>query len=109
MHPCWPKGVSHLTDPLERANASAPSRAQALGRDKGVFGLRDEGRSGRPREIDRLEVIAVTLTAPPKKYGITRWSTRLLASTWGSWKGAASLSFRPHQWPSLNPRPENRN
>lgn len=46
---------------------------------KGLDGLADEERSGRPREIDRLAVITTTLTAPPKKYGITHWSTRLLA------------------------------
>jgi transposase len=46
----------------------------------GLEGLHDEPRSGRPREIDRLEVITQTLTPPPKKYGITHWSTRLLAA-----------------------------
>jgi transposase len=45
----------------------------------GLAGLHDEPRSGRPREVDRLEVITATLTPPPKKYGITHWSTRLLA------------------------------
>jgi transposase len=46
---------------------------------KGMAGLADEDRSGRPRTIDRAKVIAVTLTAPPKKYGVTHWSSRLLA------------------------------
>jgi transposase len=49
----------------------------------GLDGLHDEPRSGRPREIDRLEVITTTLTAPPKKYGITHWSTRLLGAHLG--------------------------
>jgi transposase len=49
----------------------------------GIAGLHDEDRSGRPREIDRLEVITATLTPPPKKYGITHWSTRLLAAHLG--------------------------
>jgi len=46
---------------------------------KGVEGLEDEDRSGRPRQIDRSAVLAATLRPPPKKYGITHWSTRLLA------------------------------
>jgi transposase len=46
---------------------------------EGLDGLQDEDRSGRPREIDRLDVVSATLLAPPKKYGVTHWSTRLLA------------------------------
>jgi transposase len=46
---------------------------------KGIAGLGDEPRSGRPRAIDRAHVIAVTLTPPPDKYGVTHWSSRLLA------------------------------
>src|SRR3954449_12514915 len=46
---------------------------------KGLAGLDDEPRSGRPREIDRAKVIAVTLAPPPEKYGVTHWSSRSLA------------------------------
>jgi len=46
---------------------------------KGIDGLADEDRAGRPRQIDRAKVIAVTLAPPPKKYGVTHWSSRLLA------------------------------
>jgi transposase len=46
---------------------------------KGLAGLDDEPRSGRPREIDRAKVIAVTLAPPPDRYGVTHWSSRLLA------------------------------
>lgn len=45
---------------------------------KGIAGLDDEDRSGRPRTIDRRKVVAATLKPPPKKYGVTHWSTRLL-------------------------------
>jgi len=45
----------------------------------GIGGLQDEDRSGRPRQIDRSAVLTATLTPPPKKLGITHWSTRLLA------------------------------
>ena len=53
----------------ERAGVSRPtvlawrSRYEREGRD----GLHDEPRSGRPQEVDRLEVVTRTLTAPPKK------------------------------------------
>jgi hypothetical protein len=46
----------------------------------GVAGLFDEDRSGRPRTLDRDRLIAVTLAPPPKKYGVTHWSSRLLVS-----------------------------
>ena len=64
----------------ERVGVSRPTtiawreRYQA----KGIAGLDDEDRSGRPREIDRSAVLAATLTPPPKRLGITHWSTRLL-------------------------------
>ena len=64
----------------ERVGVSVPTVRAWRSRYEsgGLNGLRDEPRSGRPREIDRLKVITATLSAPPKKYGITHWSTRLL-------------------------------
>jgi len=49
----------------------------------GLAGLGDEPRSGRPRHVDRVKVIATTLEPPPKKYGVTHWSSRLLAEHLG--------------------------
>ena len=46
---------------------------------KGMAGLWDEPRSGRPRTVNRARVIATTLRPPPKKYAVTHWSSRLLA------------------------------
>src|SRR5512143_3981027 len=46
--------------------------------ERGMAGLHDEDRPGRPRLIDRKQALATTLAAPPKKYGVTHWSTRLL-------------------------------
>ncbi len=45
---------------------------------KGIAGLQDEQRPGRPRSIDHAAIVTATLTPPPKKLGITHWSTRLL-------------------------------
>src|SRR5665648_562973 len=50
---------------------------------KGLAGLEDEPRSGRPRRVDRAKVIAATLRRPPKRYGVTHWSTRLLGKHLG--------------------------
>src|SRR5215213_4926391 len=44
----------------------------------GLAGLDDRPRSGRPRTIDHARIITATLR-PPKKLGVTHWSTRLLA------------------------------
>ena len=46
---------------------------------KGIAGLEDEPRSGRPRSIDHAAIVAATLVPPPKRLGVTHWSTRLLA------------------------------
>ncbi|WP_006247316.1 helix-turn-helix domain-containing protein [Mycolicibacterium tusciae] len=47
----------------------------------GVAGLFDEDRCGRPRTLDRERLIAVA--PPPKEYGVTHWSSRLLAAHLG--------------------------
>ncbi len=45
---------------------------------KGIDGLVDDPRSGRPRIVDHRRIVSTTLKAPPKKYGVTHWSSRLL-------------------------------
>lgn len=49
----------------------------------GLPGLDDAARSGRPAEIDPLEVVIATLSPPPRRLGVTHWSTRLLAAELG--------------------------
>jgi transposase len=46
----------------------------------GLAGLGDAPRPGRPRRIDHRAIVAATLTAPPKRLGVTHWSSRLLAT-----------------------------
>jgi transposase len=46
---------------------------------QGLAGLTDRDRPGRPRELDHRTIVAETLKPPPKKLGVTHWSTRLLA------------------------------
>lgn len=46
---------------------------------RGIAGLSDAPRPGRPRTLDHREIVAETLKPPPKKLGVTHWSSRLLA------------------------------
>jgi transposase len=62
----------------------------------GLAGLRDEDRSGRPRMVDRARLIAVTLMPPPKKYGVTHWSSRLLARHLGISDHTVLQAWREH-------------
>src|SRR5450631_3204050 len=68
-------------------------------RDKGLPGLDDDPRSGRPRTVEHREVVAATLAPPPRKYGVTHWSSRFWPGIWGSgtrpWPGpGASMALR---------------
>jgi transposase len=52
----------------------------------GIPALEDEPRSGRPAEVDEIEVVAATLAnsgRPPQRLGITHWSSRFLAAELG--------------------------
>jgi transposase len=49
-------------------------------------GLADRPRRGRPQTVRRhrrAEILAVTLSPPPERLGVTRWSSRLLAAELG--------------------------
>jgi transposase len=47
--------------------------------ESGLSGLANRGKPGRPRELDHRAIVAETLRPPPKRLGVTHWSTRLLA------------------------------
>jgi transposase len=47
---------------------------------RGLAGLDDGERSGRPKTIDDAAIIASTLEPPPERLGVTHWSCRLLAT-----------------------------
>ena len=51
--------------------------------ERGVRGLADEPRPGRPRQVDRVAILAATLDPPPASLGVTHWSSRLLAPRLG--------------------------
>lgn len=69
----------------DRLGVSRPTVNLWRGRysERGIAGLSDEPRPGRPRTVDRAEVITATLTPPPAKLGVTHWSSRLLAAQLG--------------------------
>jgi transposase len=64
-----------------RVEASPTTVIQWRGRyaERGLAGLDDHRRSGRPRELDHAAIVAATLMPPPRKLGVTHWSSRLLA------------------------------
>lgn len=49
----------------------------------GTRALEDRPRSGRPREIDPLQIVVATLEPPPERLGVTHGSSRLLAAELG--------------------------
>jgi transposase len=51
--------------------------------ERGLAGLVDQKRPGRPRTVDRAAIIAATLTPPPPSLAVTHWSSRLLAPRLG--------------------------
>jgi transposase len=62
----------------------------------GLSGLGDRKRSGRPRVLDPLEVVVRTMEGPPKKLGVTHWSSRLLAAELGLSNVAVANIWREH-------------
>ena len=91
-------GVSN-TEIADRVGVSRPT---VIGwRDRyassGVRGLEDERRSGRPRTIDRAQILAATLKPPPAGLGVTHWSSRLLADHLGVDASTVLRTWRHHR------------
>ena len=90
-------GVSN-TAIAQRVGVSRPTvigwRDRYLAR--GIDGLEDEQRPGRPRSIDHAEIVAATLSPPPKKLGVTHWSTRLLAKHLGISDATVAKAWRDY-------------
>jgi transposase len=74
-------GVSN-TEIAARVGVSRPTVISWRNRyaSSGIEGLADEQRAGRPRTVDRARILAATLAPPPKRLGVTHWSSRLLAA-----------------------------
>lgn len=63
---------------------------------KGVAGLDDAPRSGRPRTIDHRRIVTATLTPPPNKLGVTHWSSRLLGRHLGISDATVAKGWRAY-------------
>jgi transposase/transposase-like protein len=63
---------------------------------RGLDGLLDRPRSGRPRMVDHRKVVAATLRPPPKRLGVTHWSSRLLARHLGVSNGTIARAWREY-------------
>jgi transposase len=50
---------------------------------EGVAGLGNRPKPGRPAQVDEVAVVLATLEPPPRKLGVTHWSSRLLAEQLG--------------------------
>jgi transposase len=50
---------------------------------EGIGGLEDRPKPGRPRWTDDVAVVLATLEPPPKRLGVTHWSSRLLGAELG--------------------------
>jgi transposase len=50
---------------------------------EGIGGLGDRPRPGRPRWTDDVAIVLATLEPPPRRLGVTHWSSRLLAAELG--------------------------
>jgi transposase len=79
-----------------RVGVSRPTVLLWRGRyaSDGIGGLSDAARSGRPRHVDHARIVAVTLKPPPKKYGVTHWSSRLLARHLGVGNATVARAWR---------------
>ena len=50
---------------------------------EGIGGLADRPKPGKPRTTDDVAIVLATLERPPKRLGVTHWSSRLLAAELG--------------------------
>lgn len=82
----------------ERVGVSGPTVVGWRNRYEsgGMAGLADRPRPGGPRTVDRDKIISQTLKAPPKKLGVTHWSSRLLADRLGVSQSTVVQVWRDH-------------
>jgi winged helix-turn helix protein len=91
------EGMSN-TEVAERVGVSRPTVISWRSRDdrRGIAGLLDEPRPGRPRSIDHDRIIIQTLKPPPKKLGVMHWSSRLLAARLGVANSTVARAWRAY-------------
>ncbi|MCS3790024.1 hypothetical protein HNP11_004225 [Tsukamurella ocularis] len=63
--------------------------------ERGLAGVSDRDRPGRPRELDQDAIIVATLTPPSKDLGVMHWSTRMLTARIKVSPAAVARAWRP--------------
>ena len=87
------EGMSN-TDIAEKAGTARTTVIAWRARytEAALDGLAGQDQSGRPRRIDNRAIVAAMLRPPPRRLGVTHWSSRLLAgrlaSTTARWRRA---------------------
>lgn len=82
----------------EKVGVSRPTVLQWRNRyaTRGMTGLADEPRPGRPPTLDHRAIVSATLTPPPKKLGVTHWSSRLLGARLGISNSTVAKAWRDY-------------
>ena len=75
--------VAALAEQRATTDRRSDAEDQAAVRRRGVGGLEDQPKPGKPRVIDDVPVVLATLEPPPERLGVTHWSSRLLAAELG--------------------------
>src|SRR2546421_4952334 len=91
------EGLPH-TEVAERCGTSVPTVRHWRSRyvAAGIKALEDLPRSGRPRSVDEVKIVVTTLRPPPKRLGVTHWSSRLLARQLGVSNGTVARAWREY-------------
>ena len=86
------------TEIARRTGASRPTVINWRARyaQGGLLALDDRPRSGRPPQIDPLEIVVRTLERPPEDLGVTHWSSRLLARELGVSNATVATVWQDH-------------
>ena len=78
---CWPRtGCRTPRSPAGRGVTADGDHVAGRYARAGSGRAGRRAASGRPRTVDHRAIVAATLRPPPKKYGVTHWSSRLLAA-----------------------------
>jgi hypothetical protein len=84
--------IAELTD----ATVSTVLNWRGRYQERGIAGLLDAPRPGRPRELDHRAIVTETLKPPPQKLGVTHYSTRLLAGRLGTSNTSIARAWRAY-------------
>jgi transposase-like protein len=64
--------------------------------ERGLEGLDDRTRPGRRPGLDRMVLLRATLDGPPRRLGVTHWSSRLLGHELGVGRGTVARGWQQY-------------